>query len=177
MQLLSSCVLFAISVPSVSLMYMQARTAVLGKVVCEHLEPFHYCALQRDGLFELTFGAEGYGALCPATPQSQTLRHPYVVRPMIQWIPQTMGRKACWAVGFVRRGNATKPLTWQSDLRPASAVLHTCTRSTNDHIMLTPLDELAVEGDGTLYLSVRQQSSRNPVEVVGVFVDVTAVYQ
>ena len=177
MQLLPSFLLLAMSVPSASLMYMQARTAVLGNLVCEHPEPFHYCALQRNGLFELTLGPEGYGALCPVTPQSQTLRHPYIVRPIIQWIPLTVGRKACWVVGFVRRGTATAPLTWQSDLRPASAVLRTCARSTNDHIMLTPLDELAVEGDGTLYLSVRQESSRNPVEVVGVFVDVAAVYQ
>lgn len=176
MQLWPSLMLLGMTIPSASFMYMQARTAILGTLVCEHPEPFRYCALQRNGLFELTLGPEGYGALCPVTPQSQTVRHPYIVRPMIQWIPVTVGRKACWVVAFFRRGTASEPLTWHSNFSPASAVLRTCTRSTNDHVMLTPLDDLAVEGDGTLYLSVRQESSRNPVEVVGVFVDVEAVY-
>ena len=176
MPLLPSLLLLAMSVQSASFRYMQARTAILGHVVCEHPEPFQYCALQRDGLFELTLQPEGYGALCPVTPQSQTLRHPYIVRPIIQWIPLTAGRRACWVVGFFRRGKPTEPLTWQSDLRPASAARRTCTRSINNHIMVSPLDELAVEGDGTLYLSVKQESSRNAVEVLGVYVDVAAVY-
>ena len=175
MQLVPSFLWLAMSVQSASFMYMQARTAALGDLVCAHPEPFQYCALQK-GLFELTLGPEGYGALCPLTPQSQTVRHPYIVRPIIQWIPLTVGRKACWVVGFFRRCKPAQPLTWQSDLLPASAVLRTCTRSTTNHIMVSPLDELAVEGDGTLYLSVRQ-ASRHPVEVLGAYVDVAAVYE
>ena len=176
MQLLSALFL-ALSVPSVSFMYMQARTAVLGQLVCEHPEPFHYCALQSRGAFEITFGPDGYGALCPLTPQMQTLRYPYIVQLTIQWIPLTVGRQVCWEVEFLRKQNPAEQLSWQSDLRPASAVLRTCDRSTNDHIMLTQLAELAIEGDGTLYLSVGQQASRESVEVTGVSFDVRAVYQ
>jgi hypothetical protein len=43
--------------------------------------------------------------------------------------------------------------------------------------MTTALDDVAIEGDGTLYLSIAQKSSRDPVEVLGVFLGVRAVYQ
>jgi hypothetical protein len=176
MQLLPFILLFGLSIPSVAFMYMQARTAVLGTVVCEHPEPFHYCALEGHGLFEMTFTPEEYGALCPLTQQAETLTHPYLVRPAIQWLPHRLGRTACWEVKFVRNENPDHRLSWKSHLKAASAVLRTCDLSTTDHIMVTPLDEVALDGGGTLYLSVRQPGSRTPVEVVGVFLDVRAVY-
>src|ERR1700675_4069843 len=58
--LLPSALLLTTIVPSVSYLYLPARTAVHGQVVCEHPEPYDYCALTRDGLFELTIGREGY---------------------------------------------------------------------------------------------------------------------
>jgi hypothetical protein len=175
--LLPSALLLTTIVPSVSFLHLPARTAVRGQVVCEHPAPYNYCALQRDGLFEITLGREGYGAVCPVAPQLQTLRYPYLVQPVIQWIPRSIGRKACWTVGFVRKQRATEPLSRRTALRPASAVLRACDRATNDHIMTTALDEVAIEGDGTLYLSIAQKSSRDPVEVLGVFLGVRAVYQ
>lgn len=175
--LLPSAFLLTTIVPSVSFLYLPARTAVLGKVVCDHPAPYDYCALQRDGLFEITLGREGYGAVCPVTPQLQTLRYPYVVQPVIEWIPRSLGRKACWAVGFVRKERPSDSLSPRTALRAASAVLHACDRATNDHIMTTPLDSVAIEGDGTLYLSITQKSSRDPVEVLGAFLGVRAVYQ
>jgi hypothetical protein len=177
LKLLPSAVLLTTIVPSVSYLYLPARTAVLGQVVCEHPAPYDYCALKRDGLFEITLGREGYGAVCPVAPQLQTLRYPYIVQPVIEWIPRSLGRKACWAVGFVRKQRPTDPLSSRTAFRPASAVLRACDRATNDHIMTTPLDYVAVEGDGTLYLSITQKSSRDPVEVLGVFLGVRAVYQ
>lgn len=169
-------VLLGLSVLSAWFMYMPARTAVLGTVVCEHPEPFQYCALEGRGLFEIAFTPDRYGALCPLTPQAKTLIHPYLVRPTIQWLPLRVGREACWEVGFVRNQSPDGRLSWNADLRAASAVLRSCDRSTNDHIMVTALDEIALDGGGTLYLSVKQPTSRKPVEVIGAFIDVRAVY-
>ena len=177
MQLLPFVLLLGLSIPSVTLMYMQARTAVLGRVVCEHPEPFHYCALEGRGLFEIAFTPDDFGALCPLIQQAQTLTHPYLVRPTIQWLPHRVGREACWEVRFVRNQNPNGRLSWKSDLRAASVVLRACDRATTDHIMVTTLDEAALDGGGTLYLSVTQPRTRKPVEVVGVFLDVRAVYQ
>ena len=174
---LLSALLLVTRLTSVAFLYLPARTAIQGQVVCEHPEPFHYCALQRDGLFALTISADNFGTLCPVAPRLQTLQHPYTLQPTIQWIPFKVGREACWVVGVFRNAGPAAPPSAEYALQPASPLVHTCDRSTNDHVMVTRVDELPIEGDGTCYLSLRQESSRQPVEVIGVYVDVRAVDQ
>ncbi len=154
-----------------------AKTANFGQIVCEHPEPFVYCAVKGDAGFDISIDRDRFGAFCPAVPQLESLRYPYVIRPTVQWVPVVRGRQVCWSVGLFQRMETTGTRSWDSHLRPVSVLSRKCTRSGNDHIDATPLDELMVEGEGPLYLSVQQEGAEDPIEVLAVYLEVRAVYR
>jgi hypothetical protein len=177
LQLLPSVVLLATAIPPTSLLYLPARTAVRGHVVCEQPEPYRYCAFRDEGVFAVTLTPDNFETMCRATPRTQSLRAPYIVRAAVRWLPWAVGREACFVARFLRDRRPGERSTGQADLRPASVQMRTCHRSTNDHVMLSWLDEVAVENSSKLYLSIGQSPSHNPVEVLGVFLQVRAIYE
>src|SRR5574341_1607984 len=98
--MLPAALTLALTLIPAGYMYLPAKSVHVGELVCDHPEPYVYCAVKGDALFEFDLGEDSAGGWCPLRAPVETLRYPYRLRPIIQWVPVRIGRDVCWTVAI-----------------------------------------------------------------------------